>query len=192
MKRFFILFSVLYVTTLGTIIAQERNITLPEMPNKSGYSDYLDVDNGYWCSIEVSGGATVQFKRRNMSFGGIAVINGYRINEFIRAGIGFGTKYYINNKDVRHSSIPWTFPLYVDLRGNFISQDNRTLVPYWSFDIGAEIRDGFFCSPTLGLRIGEKRSSFLVGVSYSYNEMKTLRHKNKGRSLLLLKIGYEF
>ena len=172
--------------------AQERNIKLPQQPKRAAYSDYKNADTGFWCAAELSGGSTTMFKRHNMPFAGFNVINGYRINEFLRTGIGFGAKYYINNDDVHSSSIPWTFPVYLDIRGNIISQEDRTIVPYWAFDIGAEMRDGFFCSPTVGLRIGEKRSSLLLGISYSYNEMKTHKEKRESRNLLSLKLGYEF
>jgi hypothetical protein len=82
--------------------------------------------------------------------------------------------------------------LYADFRGNIISQQDRSLVPYWSFDIGAEIRNGFFFSPTIGVRIGEGRSSFLVGLNYRYGSVKTWKDDNDMRSMFALKLGYEF
>ena len=50
--------------------------------------------------------------------------------------------------------------IFVNARGNFISQEVREIVPYWSVDIGGAIRDGFMFTPSFGCRIGEQRSAF--------------------------------
>ena len=191
MKSLFVIISLLFACS-NSINAQTRNIRMPEKPKRTTYTDVTSRESGYWYAIELTGGSMTDAGRRNLSFAEGTIINGYRLNEFLRAGLGFGVKYYIDNDDVRSSSIPWAFPLYADFRGNIISQQDRSLVPYWSFDIGAEIRNGFFFSPTIGVRIGEGRSSFLVGLNYRYGSVKTWKDDNDMRSMFALKLGYEF
>lgn len=174
-------------------LAQENEVKrLPEKPHTSNYRDYSTTDNGYWTAVELNGGATAMTGRRNLPFAEGTWVNGYRFNEFLRVGVGFGAKYYFNNDDVRTKSSPWVFPLYADFRGNIISMYNRTVVPYWSADIGSEIRNGFFFSPTIGLRIGEARNAFLIGINYRIGTMDTKKKENEARSMFALKIGYEF
>lgn len=97
---------------------------------------------------------------------GLSFINGYRFNQFIRIGIGLAFRYYIPaiNKDYqvydkipglyepknanfevedtregsqyKYHGAPWAIPLFIDIRGNLISNDTRMCVPYWAFDIG--------------------------------------------------------
>lgn len=35
-----------------------------------------------------------------------------------------------------YSGTPWSVPLFLDIRGNFITNDTRQVVPYWAFDLG--------------------------------------------------------
>ena len=83
-------------------------------------------------------------------------------------------------------------PIYANVRGNIISQDNRSVVPYWSFNIGGAIRDGFLVSPTIGIRVGEQRNAFIAGISYGYNEIKGYENGKKGINFVLMRLGYEF
>lgn len=183
----------LFIAFCTECMAQENVVKrLPEKPKRSGYRDYGTEDKGYWIAIEAFGGSMADVGRRCIPFAGASIVNGYRFNEFLRIGIGLGTKYYISNDDVRTSSIPWSFPLYADVRGNIISQNDRTIVPYWSIDIGAEVRNGVYFSPTFGARIGEARSSFIIGVSYQMVPMDTWRDKSELRNMFALKLGYEF
>ena len=39
-------------------------------------------------------------------------------------------------KGKTYSGTPWSVPLFVDIRGNFINDDTRQVVPYWAFDFG--------------------------------------------------------
>lgn len=179
--------------TCSCCLAQDNQVNrLPEKPHTSAYRDYSTADNGYWTAVEIDGGATAMTSKRNMPFVEGAWVNGYRFNEFLRVGIGLGAKYYFKNDDVRAKSSPWVFPLYADFRGNIVSMYNRTVVPYWSADIGSEIRNGFFFSPTIGLRIGEARNAFLIGINYRIGAMDTWKKDNEARSMFALKLGYEF
>lgn len=179
----------------STEIRQVKNgsVILPEASTRSSYVDYNDQNHGYWWSAELSGGPSVFYDKATFGHTQIAVINGYRFNEFFRAGIGLGIRYYIDNNQVRSKSDAWSFPVYADIRGNFISQDVRRVVPYWSVDMGGAIRDGFFFSPTIGIRAGGKRSNMLVGISYTGQSTNTKWESNKQLvSFLSAKIGFEF
>lgn len=164
----------------------------PEESSRRKYVDYENNDKGYWWAAELSGGPSVFYSKGNMGYTQLAVVNGYRFNDFIRIGVGLGVRYYIENKEVRAKSNPWSFPIYANLRGNFMPQDVRRVVPFWSIDAGAAIRDGFFFSPTLGIRFGGKRSNMIVGISYTGQTMDTKWKSDKMVSLLSAKIGYEF
>jgi hypothetical protein len=83
------------------------------------------------------------------------------------------------------------------VRGNFIPTQYRSVVPYYSFSIGGSIRDGFFFRPTVGLRIGQQRSAFLVSLSYVGQSMKGYKWNKELKyvdyvSFISLGIGYEF
>lgn len=167
-------------------------VITPEESSRRKYVDYEDNDKGFWWAAELSGGPSVFYEKANMGYSQLAIVGGYRFNDFIRAGVGLGARYYIDNKKVRAKSNAWSFPIYANLRGNFMPQDVRRVVPYWSVDVGATIRDGFFFSPTLGVRFGGKRSNMLVGISYTGQTMDTKWESDKMVSLLSAKIGYEF
>lgn len=170
----------------------QQTVRLPEKP-KQGYTHHSDLDKGFWCSIEAEGGSSVFIEKRNMQVGGARFTAGYRFNEYLKVGAGFGGRYYFNNNDVRRKrDSGFTLPLYADLRGNFISQRNRDVVPYWNVSVGGAVWDGFFFSPTIGLRFGEERDSWLLGLSYSFNNIQAAPGNSKEANFLLLRVGYEF
>ncbi len=160
--------------------------------SKPIFKEYRGMDTGYWSTVEISFGNTIHLSEKNMQHTELNWINGYRFNEFLKMGIGFGARYYVNNQDMRSSSIRWAFPVFADLRGNFMPQTSRNVVPYWAFDVGGIIRDGFMLSPTLGLRIGEKRSCLLLGLSYTGQTMKRRKGGRHFENVVSLKLGYEF
>ncbi len=189
MRRILLVFS-MAVTSL-TLCAQD--VTLPERPqNRRNYRDYSLEESGYWTAIEGTVGSTAMFNRKNMPFGGVSWINGYRFSEFLRVGIGIGFKYHLNNDKVKSSSIPWSFPIFADVRGNIVSQQDRSSVPYWSVDLGGEIRGGLYFTPTIGYRLGMSRSCFLLGIGYKFTQSDTWRKGNEGLNSIVIKLGYEF
>ncbi len=166
---------------------------MPELPkNRTHYREYKEATSGYWSAVTLNGTTTTKINRKNMQNVGLDWINGYRFNEFIRVGIGIGARYYVNNDNVRRNGTAWSFPLFADIRGNIISQQDRGSVPYWSVDMGGEFRGGFYFSPTLGYRFGGPRSSLLLGLSYTLQQFDTWKKDNECISGISLKIGYEF
>lgn len=170
--------------------AQERQIRLPQKPSEQKYKEYQTEETGYWCSVEYDAGSSLFFEKKNFQETGLSFTNGYRFNEYLRVGVGAGVRYYFNNNEVRSTDVKWAFPLYANVRGNIMSMDVRNVVPYYSVNIGGIIRDGFYISPTIGLRIGDPRSAFLVGLSYSFED--TALRSGSGASMLAIRLGYEF
>lgn len=182
-----------YVYPMVEVRKIERGVSSSERNRtKSEFIEYRQQFTGYWSSVEVDLGNMISLSGKNMQHAELNWINGYRFGEFLKLGVGFGVRYYVNNHEQRSSSIRWAFPIFADIRGNFIPQTSRNFVPYWSFDIGGVVRDGFMMSPTLGLRIGEKRSCMLVGLSYIGQTMKRYDGERRFENGISLKIGYEF
>lgn len=181
--------------------AQENQVNrIPSVGSSSSQTDYSYVQSGFWFAVELTGGSTVRIDSRNMPFGELDVTAGYRFTQFLKVGVGVGGRYFANNDAVRFSSIPWDFPLYVNIRGNFIDDTYRTAVPYYSLDVGGALRDGVMVRPTIGVRFGEPRGSFLLGLSYIGQDTKSFEYdsrcirtsKNKFISMAALRLGYEF
>lgn len=188
---------------LSLNIAAQNDVRLPQRPNRPSYQKHELKESGFWCTLEVAGGSTVTVNKDNMQPVELSYTAGYRINEFLKVGAGVGGMMYVNGgDDCRNSSSDWTFPIFAHLRGNIISGVDRDFVPFYSFSIGGAIRDGFFMQPSLGLRFGSERSSFTLALSYQLRDVAEWDKKaeNLGlhaatpsmRSMLLLRLGYEF
>lgn len=188
MRKYFAICCALLLACSG--FAQDREIRMPEEPSKK--INIAEENSGYWCSIEVNGGSTLMENHKNVALVSTEFTNGYRFNQWLKVGVGIGVMYYPNNKNVRDTKSQLSMPLYLNARGNILSEDIRRTVPYWSVNIGSSIPDGFFFTPTIGLRVGEKRSAFLVGVSYTLRELKTIPGSMSSYSGAMVKLGYEF
>ena len=123
------------LSTSTSILAQYRNVKLPEKPKMTHYKNYEKENKGFWCAIESELGSSVMVHRTNMQYVNILFTGGYRLNEFIRFGAGFGGKMYVNNAEIRDSDNKFGIPIFANVRGNFISAYERDGVPYWSFNI---------------------------------------------------------
>lgn len=191
MKKISILIAL--VASFTSAIFAQDDIRLPQKTNRPQYVNYSEQEKGFWCAVEVDAGSSVDIHEKNMQVIGGSFTGGYRFSEYVRVGLGLGGRCYVNNNDVRRSETSlFTLPIFANARGNFVSQDNRDIVPYWSFNIGGIVWDGFFFSPTIGLRFGEQRDSWLLGLSYSFNTVNAFHGAKKEANFLMLKIGYEF
>lgn len=164
---------------------------VPIVKAANGYRDYNFYDRGFWASVEVEGGYLLS-KNNDAGYCEQHFIGGYRLNEYLKAGIGFGARYYINNKVMRCKSYKWSFPLFLNVRGNIIPELNRSIVPYYSADFGAAINDGFFVRPAIGVRFGEPRSSFTLAITYMAQKLKLTPEQYSTTSFIGLKAGWEF
>lgn len=160
----------------------------------STYKDYGELNTGFWFSAEVGEALSCNISGNNYTFTELDVVAGYRFSEYFRIGIGIGARYY-NNNIYRFSNIAWGLPLYATLHGNFIPSEYRNIVPYYSLDMGASIRDGFMVRPGIGIRVGQNRNAFLINLSYLGQNIIATEYnqrKNKFTSFVMLKVGYEF
>lgn len=205
MKKLFVLIaaaamSVSAVSAQNNAVESGRTIKMPE---EKGHpiNDYGTQTSGFWNAFELQGGYSVNHGHSNIGLAELDYVAGYRFNEYLRVGAGIGARFYPKSTDLRYTSWKWSFPLFVNIRGNFISSQYRTVIPYYSFDAGASIHDGFMFRPTIGIRIGNyNNSSFLVGVSYLGQNMKVAKVNDDGTvyrdnylaSFITLKLGYEF
>ena len=153
-------------------IAQEKNVTLPERPNRSKYSDYSTKDAGWWCAIQIgiSYGDTA-------ILGQLDIVTGYRLSEFLKIGIGVSPRVGLKS-----------IPVYIDVRGNIIPQVDRMHSFFWKVDVGYALNDGIYLSPGLGMQLGGIRHNFLVGANYTLQGFKEVSPKHFAG----IYIGYEF
>lgn len=177
------------LVSMGTK-AQDRHIVMPEIPASS--HNIAEQDNGYWCAIEAGGGSTAMDNMKNIAMVAASFANGYRLNQFLKVGVGVGVMYYPNNKNVRENENHFSIPLFFNARGNILSDEMRHTVPYWSINVGTCTSDGFFLTPSVGLRIGEKRSAFLISIGYTLRHFDSYPENRNYYSGALLKLGYEF
>ncbi len=190
----------LILMSASSLSAQsDKEIVLPQKPHRAKYVDHTQSETGFWCAAEAEAGSTVMLNHANMQAAQLTYTGGYRFNEYIKVGVGFGAKYYFNNNARRRGNAnSCTFPLFFNARGNFLSQADRSMVPYWSVSVGHVFKDGFVFSPSVGLRFGEQRSSWLLGISYSLNHINTDHlevppaTRIETTSSLMLHVGYEF
>jgi hypothetical protein len=160
--------------------------------DKVSVDDYSTYTRGFWCAAELYGGYTCSLTKSNISFTELSYIGGYRFSEFLKVGLGIGARYYLKRNDAYTEPIRWAMPLFAHVRGNFISEEYRTVVPYYSMDMGVSFRDGFMWRPAIGMKIGEDRSAFTVAVSYMGQSTKRFDNTQKYVSAVVLRLGYEF
>lgn len=178
----------------------DSKIKVPHHSAKgNGYSDYTELNRGFFFAADALEGFSLN-RGTTVSLAEVNVIGGYRFNEYIRLGAGFGPRYYTSGASVRYSNSRWALPLFFNGRGNFIPSTYRDVVPFWSFDIGTTFPDGFMFRPSLGIRIGQNRSAFTVNVCYLGQTLRQLHTTENNQykirhnyySFLGLRLGYEF
>lgn len=189
MKKVFLMLALLVCISAN---AQYRDVKLPKAPQKSNYKNYETEESGFWCAAEFEGGSSIMQHSKNLQYSNLSWTGGYRINEFLRFGLGLGVRYYLNNSELRHSDNKFEIPIFANVRGNFISADDRDGVPFWSLNVGGITHDGLFASPTVGYSFGGVRNNFQVGLSYTIGGFKNCNSKHVTYSYLGVKLGYEF
>lgn len=185
---------------IGSSIAQAQLNEVKRIPKRGGTDEttksITDFEKGFWFAAELSAGASVRYGKgsgSNAGFGELDFVFGYRANEHFMIGPGVGARVYFPNDHLRRDNRRWSFPIYLDVRGSFLSQIYRNVVPYYSLDVGATILDGFMWRPTIGFRFGSRRNSFLLGVAYTGQMMKVMGEQERGYiSFLSLRLGYQF
>lgn len=200
MRKIFLLLATVLFVGMGAFAQDNQVRRLPEVRHDNTQRPVSDLDRGFWFAVEASMGYTCRTGGDNVGMPEIDLAAGYRINQYIKPGIGIGARYFINNSNIRRSSRKWDWPIYATIRGNLIDETYRDIVPYYNFDIGGAIQDGFMVRPTIGVRFGTPRSAFTLGLSYvgqsfascKVNKDNDLVKANKFYSAVALRVGYEF
>ncbi len=173
--------------------AQTDSIRMPERPTKKALVPELSHQkSGYWCTAEFSAGSTAMMNQHNSPYIGASFSNGYRLNEYLKLGVGIGCNWWVLNSHIRESDISLTLPLYACARGNFLPDILTSSAPYWDIKVGSAVGDGFFFSPSIGMRFGESRSAFTVSVGYAYRDVKRISDHKSIMHCAELHLGYEF
>ncbi len=184
MKRLILVFSLALMLIPASLMGQakHKDYTLPEEPNRAKYIDFPSLDKGLWFAVQ----ATPAFFSTGGGFGIHGeLIAGYRFGEFIKVGAGIAP-------GIIGSS--FNMPIFLDARGNIISQESRMAVPYWNVDIGysvGQVYKGFYASPTVGIRIGMPRNDFLAGLTYMMQIVPAIPNSSVVHGIGL-KLGFEF
>lgn len=165
---------------------------MPEVKNDPTLTDMTDNSTGFWMRGRLTGSCSLFLTETCTPLLDLDIAGGYMFNQHIKAGIGFGGRYYFNNKKLRNNSVAWSFPIFATVTGNIIDDTYRSVVPYYSFDLGGAIRDGFMFRPTIGIRVGQRRSSLLLGLTYTGQQLRYKTDKDRFVSSLGLSVGYEF
>lgn len=172
--------------------AQYLEVRTLQQPKETNYRDYTSQEQGFWYAVEAEGGSSIMEHKTNMQYVNLTFTGGYRINEYLRVGAGFGGRMYVNNASVRNSNSKFGIPIFANIRGNIISAKDRDGVPFWSVNVGGITNDGAFFSPTIGYSFGGLRNNFQVGVSYTLSNLKDNTGVRQNYSYFGLKLGYEF
>ena len=149
--------------------------TLPEEPKRAKYVDYPSLDKGLWFTVQAT--PAIAFGSGFMAQADF--IAGYRAGEFFKIGAGVSPQY----------AGGFSLPVYLDVRGNIISQESRMAVPYWSLDAGYAFLQnrGLYVSPTVGVRVGMPRNDFIAGLTYILQAGNGSMMNAVG-----VRLGYEF
>lgn len=174
-----------------------QDATRSERMAAKKYTAFEEQVSGYFFAAELGFGSSVGEDGGQIAPIGFSVVNGFRFSEFLSAGVGIGVRSYVGgaNKNIRTVNSDRTvFPIYFDLRGNFVSHKSRNLVPYWSMDVGYTLVDkDIFFSPTVGLSIGGNRNNFIVGITYMGQFIERPNKDSKDvLDMLGLKVGFQF
>lgn len=200
MKKFFSLLLMVMVTMSSVVVAQDREVILPNRPNTrrnvQNFQPIGSMQQGFWCALEAELGTSAMPQSRNMQSVGLQVIAGYRVSEFFRLGVGVGFRNYVNDPEVRFRDDAWAFPIFAHLRGNIVTQEVYHAVPFWSLSAGAAVRDGLMFQPNIGVRFGTDRNAFTLALGYRYQQMNTtydlqINEKDNVNGVAL-SLGYEF
>lgn len=174
-------------------------VKTPQEPQGAKYVDYSDQDKGWWCAVEAQTGGSWYNYSHSMGVFALTFTNGYRFSEFLKIGVGAGARFNLNKdpdylvyRNTHKIQAPMSVPIYVNLRGNIISQRSRMCVPFWNADIGYAILDNFFFDAGVGFKVGAKRNNFVMSANFMGQVVKFEPNHAGFGSGILFKIGYEF
>ena len=182
MRKLFTLIGFLLML-VPSFAQNHKDYTLPEEPKRGKYIDFPSQNKGLWFAVQVTPATTTIEGPFTIQ---ADLIAGYRTGEFFKIGAGVSPKM---------AGPGFVLPVYLDFRGNLISQESRMAVPYWSLDAGYTFGSryaysGLYVSPTVGVRVGMPRNNLIAGLTYIMQQIgpgSFLPSHGVG-----LRLGYEF
>jgi len=200
MKKILSILVLALVAMSSVAVAQHREVRMPNRPDTRrsahNYQHIGGMQQGFWCALEAEFATSVMPQSRNLQDVGLQFIGGYRVSEMFRFGVGIGFRNYVNDPGVRNRDDAWSFPLFVNARGNIVSQEVYHAVPFWSLSVGGVVRDGVMFEPKIGVRFGTDRNAFTVALGYRYQQMNTTYdakiNEKDNVNCVALSLGYEF
>lgn len=187
--RKLIAIAALALMMVPALAQNHTDYTLPQQPKRAKYVDYPSQDKGFWFAVQATGVVLVGLDIP-VPTTSVDLIAGYRFGEFFKVGAGISPGFFWMGA--------FNMPVYLDLRGNIISQESRMVVPYWSLDTGYNVGQptGFMVSPTIGVRVGMPRNNFIAGVTYFLQTQPNNSVLHTGEINLYnsigIRLGYEF
>lgn len=184
MKRLLFILSLALILVPSAVFAQEENPV--SFPNQ---------DKGLWFAAQLAPAAAYAAGTR-ATIAQVDLLVGYKFSEFFKIGAGVTPRYVVPvNENVSMMFPPAVYggvdiPIVLDLRGSILSQKNAKVAPFWSLDAGYTLGQGPCASPTLGVRIGNPKGSFLAGLKYLFQYYGGAL--NVPAHAVGLSVGYEF
>ena len=168
MRKFLLAFSFALMLLPATLMGQAKHsgYTLPDEPKRAKYIDFPSLDQGLWFAAQATG-AMAFGQSASFPIAQVDLIGGYRFNEVIKLGLGISPRLALAGAPgYGFSGGAVSLPVYLDVRGNVISQESRMSVPWWS-----------------------PRNKFIAGVTYIFQSVAAA---NTSYHAVGLRLGYEF
>ena len=179
MKKFLMIIG-LALMLVPSFAQNHTDYKLPDEPKRGKYIDFPSLDKGFWFAVQAT--PAIGLGRAGGFWASADFIAGYRTGEFLKVGVGVSPRF--------DGIAGFALPLYLDLRGNIISQESRMAVPYWNVDAGwTFFENGIYVSPTVGVRVGMPRNNLIAGLTYIFQHA-SIPYGNF--SAIGLRVGYEF
>ncbi len=153
MKQIRSIFTAIVMTATTLSASAQNPVSLSDDDGQysinTGYKGFIDIGYG----IGVGDLGEDRFE--------VLTSHGYQFNPYLYIGIGFGISYY-------HKAELWNLPVFGNIRGTLPVRNSR-VTPFVDLKIGYSAIDveGFYCSPSVGLRIATgARTGLNIGIGY--------------------------
>lgn len=178
----------------------------------------LFAQKGYEKSIEV--GASIGVGEYSNNTFGVSMINGYRFNDYVFAGVGVGFGYSnalsgVNIKDgsTTESRVDaYLVPVFANIKVNLSTAKTSPFIQVntgYTFDVEQYLRDapGFMIEPAIGVNFNTNNNNAvyaMAGFNLQHNEYSYLRNvgsttddwdittKSEMLKAISLRIGFKF
>lgn len=155
----------------------------------TGFSSNVYAQKGYQKSIEA--GASIGVGDYSNNTFGIAMINGYRFNNCLFAGVGVGIGYSnaLNGVNIKHGTTEYRtdaylIPVFANIKANLTTSKVSPFFQLnigYTFDVNQYLRDapGFMIEPAFGIdfNLDSKKAIYvLAGFNLQHSEYSFTRN----------------